>query len=153
MLIFCYILFMAVFIAALYWGQKHRTPQKTDLLLRHRTAVRRFLFGYILFQGCFFFPLADRQALIDWYKVFQLLWTSAVFGLAFAEVCGPRRHRLILLNTLIFTLAGMACRYLLEYGEVSNTYNFTGVNIALFVILVPAMNVFFYHVWLRVKEG
>lgn len=143
---------MAIFTAALYWGQKRRTPRQTDRLFRRRTAIRRSLFGYLLFQGCFFFPLARGQALMDWHKLFQLILISNVLGLAFAEVFGPRRHRLILLNTLIFTLAGMACGYLLEYGEASNAYNFTGVNIALFAVLIPALNVFFYHLWLRLRN-
>ena len=34
-------------------------------------------------------------------------------------------------------LGGLGCRYLLEFGEVSNTYNFTVVNV-LFQVLVLA---------------
>ncbi len=30
--------------------------------------------------------------------------------------------------SLAFTIIGYGCRYLLEYGEVSNTYNFTVLN-------------------------
>ena len=29
------------------------------------------------------------------------------------------------------TLLGLACRFLMEFGEVSNTYNFTPPNVAL----------------------
>ena len=33
------------------------------------------------------------------------------------------------------TLIGFLCRYFLEYGEVSNTYNFTLPNIALHLLI------------------
>ena len=33
-------------------------------------------------------------------------------------------------------LAGMGCRYLLEFGEVSNTYNFTVPNMIVHVLLI-----------------
>ena len=36
--------------------------------------------------------------------------------------------KIVLINFGI-VLAGMGCRYLLEFGEVSNTYNFTLLNI------------------------
>ena len=36
----------------------------------------------------------------------------------------------------LYILAGMGCRYLLEYGEVSNTYNFTAPNMVVHVLLV-----------------
>ena len=44
-----------------------------------------------------------------------------------------------LLN-LGIVLAGMGCRYLLEWGEVSNTYNFTMPNVLLHIILTLAIS-------------
>lgn len=38
--------------------------------------------------------------------------------------------------SLGMTLIGFGCRYLLEYGEVSNTYNFTVQNVILHLFLV-----------------
>ena len=35
--------------------------------------------------------------------------------------------------------AGMGCRYLLEFGETSNTYNFTAPNIILHLVVVNAI--------------
>lgn len=36
----------------------------------------------------------------------------------------------------LYILAGMGCRYLLEFGEVSNTYNFTVPNMIVHVLLI-----------------
>ena len=41
--------------------------------------------------------------------------------------------KIVLINFGI-VLAGMGCRYLLEFGEVSNTYNFTLLNIVSHII-------------------
>ena len=39
----------------------------------------------------------------------------------------------------VHILAGMGCRYLLEYGEVSNTYNFTLPNMAIHLFVINAV--------------
>ena len=41
--------------------------------------------------------------------------------------------KIVLIN-LGIVLAGMGCRYLLEFGEVSNSYNFTVLNIVFHMI-------------------
>lgn len=41
--------------------------------------------------------------------------------------------------TFILTCLGMLCRYILEYGEVSNTINFTIKNILLTLIFMPIL--------------
>ena len=47
--------------------------------------------------------------------------------------------------TLFLTAAGMGCRYLLEFGEVSNTYNFTLFNGISYLALIPAGTAMAYH--------
>jgi hypothetical protein len=36
-------------------------------------------------------------------------------------------------------IAGMICRYFLEFGEVSNTYNFTLPNIAIHIVAISCI--------------
>ena len=48
-----------------------------------------------------------------------------------------------LLN-LGIVLAGMVCRYLLEWGEVSNTYNFTIPNVLLHIAVTFAISTLSY---------
>ena len=42
----------------------------------------------------------------------------------------------VLLLNLALTLLGMLARYLLEFGEVSNTYNFTYRNMLLHIVMM-----------------
>ena len=37
------------------------------------------------------------------------------------------------------------CRYLLEFGEVSNTYNFTLFNIVSYLVIIPIGTTFAYR--------
>ena len=48
-----------------------------------------------------------------------------MIALAFAGIWGLDRERMVYIAMFVLTVIGMICRYLLEFGEVSNTYNFT----------------------------
>ena len=52
-------------------------------------------------------------------------------------------YHIVPLN-LVLTLLSIGCRYLLEYGEVSNTYNFTVPNIILHIVAVLAISTGFW---------
>ena len=52
-------------------------------------------------------------------------------------------HQVALLN-LGMILLSMLFRYLLEFGEVSNTYNFTAPNIALHIVATLTISMVSY---------
>lgn len=58
----------------------------------------------------------------------------------------------MLLLNLILTLLGMAARYLLEYGEVSNTYNFTIKNTVLHLVFMVLWSTMFWKTRVREKQ-
>lgn len=51
--------------------------------------------------------------------------------------------KIALLN-LGIVISGMGCRYLLEYGEVSNTYNFTIPNIVFHIVVTLGISIISY---------
>lgn len=53
--------------------------------------------------------------------------------------------KIALLN-LGIVISGMGCRYLLEYGEVSNTYNFTIPNIVFHIVVTLGISIISYIV-------
>ena len=59
------------------------------------------------------------------------------------------RERMVCVVTFILTVIGMACRYLLEFGEVSNTYNFTLFNIVSYLVIIPIGTTIFYRFMVR----
>ena len=58
---------------------------------------------------------------------------------------GKQIYKITLFN-LVIVLAGMVCRYLLEYGEVSNTYNFTIPNILFHIVAALGISIISYIV-------
>ena len=56
---------------------------------------------------------------------------------------------LILLLNIGITIMGMVARYFLEYGEVSNTYNFTPKNIVIHTIIMLLLSMMF---WMDIKR-
>lgn len=78
---------------------------------------------YIVFNSCCLFPLNIRTKTID--NSFLL--------------------------TLFFTAIGMGLRYILEFGEVSNTVNFTDINILVFLIAIPLFVMLAYLIIPKLK--
>ena len=56
---------------------------------------------------------------------------------------------LILLLNFGITIIGMAARYFLEYGEVSNTYNFTPKNVVVHIVIMLLLSMMF---WMQTKR-
>ena len=64
------------------------------------------------------------------------------FGLIFPSVRPLKAYGIFILLCVF----GLVCRYFLEFGEVSNTYNFTLFNIVSYLVLVPAICIAFHQV-------
>ena len=99
--------------------------------------IKALLFGYIAFASCFSFPIRSEVSPLDFMKVYLLVVCYGTVSTSFIGVYGNNCTKKVYLYTVIFTIVGLLCRYLLEFGEVSNTYNFTPVNIALFLVIMP----------------
>ena len=56
---------------------------------------------------------------------------------------------MVLLVNFGVTIMGMVARYFLEYGEVSNTYNFTVRNILVHVVIMMLLSMMF---WTQTKR-
>lgn len=122
---------------------------KGDFLRKHILLLKILLFGYIIFVGCFIFPLRSAPFPFDYSKAYILIATYGTMGLGLAAIYGEKKEIFVYSVVLFLTILGMACRYTLEYGEVSNTYNFTIFNIVSYVVIVPLFTVIAYHYVVR----
>ena len=95
------------------------------------------LFGYIAFASCFSFPIKSEVSPLNFMKVYLLVVCYGTISTSFIGVYGSNSTKKVYLYTVLFTVVGLICRYILEFGEVSNTYNFTPVNIAAFLVIMP----------------
>lgn len=126
----------ALFAAAVYFGVKSGRLQY--FFEKHSQLPGILLMGYIIFAGCFVFPIRSEPFPLDFSGVYLLVSSYGVIALASAGIFGPGRGRKVYITTFLLTAIGMGWRYLLEFGEVSNTYNFTLFNIVSYLALIPA---------------
>ena len=83
------------------------------------------------------FPIRSEPFPLDFQGVYLLAASYGVIALAFAGICGPDRERMVYIMTFVLTSIGMVCQFLLEFDEVSNTYNFTLFNIISYLLIIP----------------
>ncbi len=115
-----------------------------EFFARHPNTLKGLLLGYIVFAGCFTFPISSAPFPLAFSKAYCLIVGYGVIGLGFAGVYGPEQEKRVYLQTLVLTVLGLVCRYFLEFGEVSNTYNFTPFNIILYLALMPLWTLIAY---------
>lgn len=104
---------------------------------RRQKTARLLALGLVVFINCFGFPLYNLNKswsfLVTAINFSTVLCCAVLAGGFFAALFPARGGVFVLLVTLALTFAGLGCRYLLELGEVSNTYNFTLPNLLLHV--------------------
>jgi len=90
-------------------------------------------YGYTIFNGCFIFPIY-RHLEPSFYLMTLFAYIS--ISLIYVSLFKKKPIR-VFISTLFLTAVGLIGRYFLEYGEVSNTINFTTVNMTVFLTAVP----------------
>lgn len=104
---------------------------------KHKKGLRILILCYIVFAGCFSFPIHSEQFKLDLIRGYLFIAEYRIIGTALAGLYGRGKGWFVYLATLVFTIIGLGCRYLLEFGEVSNTYNFTLQSITSYLFLIP----------------
>lgn len=124
--------------------QKTNTKGVPAAIRQHPLLMRILAYAPVVLVSCCFFPLRVPIRYLDGMILFLLLITVCNLGNLLACLYGRGKLAAVYLRLLAFTILGLACRFLLEYGEVSNTYNFTPVNTAVFLLLFPLWAVVAY---------
>lgn len=82
-------------------------------------------------------------------KAYLVAASYGIIGLGFAGIYGIHKEKFVYIASLILTVLGMICRYILEYEEVSNTMNFTQFNIISYLVVIPIFIVIAYRFILK----
>lgn len=135
----------ALTVTICFWAGSKTASHADNFLTRRPAIVKTVLLVYVVFAGCFTFPIRSDLFPLDSAKLYLIIASYGIIGLGFAGVYGPKKEKIIYPVTLMFTILGILCRYLLEYGEVSNYYNFTLFNIASYIVVIPIYTVLAYH--------
>ena len=105
----------------------------------------RWLIGLcacLVFFGCFGFPIHNfttGRRFGSWYLLLMLCIGYFEIGQLLGVLYSRNKVWRSAALALGMTLLGLACRFLMEFGEVSNTCNFTPPNVALHLFVVVAL--------------
>ena len=131
------------------------------LLQSHRKIGITLFWVIAIFFGCFCFPfvnitkvLSDAQKQISVINLFTCLIAYAEVGLLSGYLFDKKKISVVLLINVSHIIVGMICRYFLEFGEVSNTYNFTLSNIAIHIVAILCICICGYiHAKKQIEEN
>ena len=111
-------------------------------LHNQRKTFLTVLIVFTVFLGCFEFPIInltrEHSYGTNLVTAYVLVIGHDVIGSLSAGLFPKKNIVTIFLLLCGLTCVGMGCRYLLEFGEVSNIYNFTGQNIAFHLFVTTA---------------
>lgn len=120
----------------------------THFVKRHKKLFTAITLIFFVLLGGAAFPIYNLTK--EWSTTLTLSILVSAIGysgmLGVTEIAlfpNAKLYHIIPLN-LVLTLLSMGCRYFLEYGEVSNTYNFTIPNMILHIIAVLVISTGFW---------
>jgi len=131
------------------------------LLQSHRKIGITLFWVVAIFFGCFCFPfinftkiLSDTQKQISIINLFLCLVAYAEVGLLSGYIFDKKKIGIVLVINVAHIITGMICRYFLEFGEVSNIYNFTLPNIAIHIVAILCICICGYlHAKKQIEES
>ena len=127
--------------------------QLIGFMRKHIAIARGLVVLCGAFFACFAFPIQLGEFPLGWLTFYVLIGGFGAVAEGFVGVYGPGRTCRVWLMTMISTVLGLIGRYLLEFGEVSNTYNFTPENVAVFLLTVPLGTAVAYYFLSRKKRA
>lgn len=102
---------------------------------KHKKACWMIAAAYLVFSGCFNFPIRMESRITLSSPNFVILMSIVMIGMLFGLLVEKGLLK-VFLTSLGCSAAGLVCRYLLEWGEVSNSVNFTPINIGMYLAIV-----------------
>lgn len=116
-----------------------------DCLQAHLNIAKAFILCYIVFTGCFTFPFWSERFPLDFMKAYLVIAGYGIIALGFSAMYGPGKEKAVYFQTAVLTMIGLLCRNFLELGEASNAYNFTVLNIFLYLLVTPVFTAAAYY--------
>lgn len=125
-------------------------PKNSKVLLKKIIIIRSFVF-FSIFTGCLF-PIinfnpespVDLGIPMTMVIVLTAFWMIDSVGKLETYIFKSVKTSNIVLLNFALVLFGLVFRYLLEFGEVSNTYNFTVTNVIFQMFVLVGGTSFVY---------
>ena len=127
-----------------------------EFVHKHKKQAIMVGFLFIICLQCCVFPAVNRS----YNAPYAIVFINFIAAIGICKCSGDLEAEFlpngtwgqVLVLNLVLTLLGMAARYLLEYGEVLNTYNFTFRNILLHIVMMVLWSSVFWKSRVREKK-
>lgn len=127
-----------------------------EFVHKHKKQAIMVGFLFIICLQCCVFPAVNRS----YNAPYAIVFINFIAAIGICKCSGDLEAEFlpngtwgqVLVLNLVLTLLGMAARYLLEHGEVSNTYNFTFRNILLHIVMMVLWSSVFWKSRVREKK-
>ena len=120
---------------------------------KHKKLSWLVLIAYLIFCGCFVFPLSNERWSFDFEKAYMIIVAYVILAILFASLLSGNKPIYVYLISLLFTTVGMILRYIIEYGEYSNTINFTQINIIMYLCIIPVFCTLIYWIICKLESS
>jgi len=130
----------------IFWG-RHKMVDKGKMKGHKKLTLAGMVISSILINGGFF-PIinfnpnnpVDLGIMLRLAIIAVAISSHIGLGTLQAAILSKWPATFIGLLNVFLVLCGLICRYLLEFGEVSNTYSFTILNVSFQVITLAFMS-------------
>src|SRR5699024_8236120 len=119
---------------------------------KHKKLSWLVVIGYLIFGGCCVFPLSNERWSFDFEKVCMSIVSYVILVTLIASLLGRNKTIHVYSISLLFTTLGMILRYIIEYGEYSNTINFTHINIIMYLGIIPVFCTLIYWIICKLES-
>lgn len=116
-------------------------------------AFKAAALGSVVFFSISGFPLTQEILSSGLSGMISAFASVFIMGLFYAMIFGKGRTLFVYLSSLALTGLGMIIRYVIEFGEVSNTMNFTLTNILVYIGAVPILLTLIYLVAVQILKA
>jgi len=115
-------------------------------------AAKLLILIFLVFAGCFIFPIHSKESPISLGKTLLLLFSYGTISLAMAALYGEKRKKFIYPITLLLTAAGILCRYVFEFEEIVGYTSFSFSSVVVYIAVIPAFTTILYYIFIKLFE-
>lgn len=128
-----------------------------NLTNKQRKLLYVIVFGFMILFSCTTFPIYNfTHKISKTLTVINFIIPIAAFremGMIEAGLFPDRLVAKMIFLNLGLVLLGMVCRYLLEFGEVSNTYNFNMINSIVHIFATVTLSTLSWYNTIKKTEN
>lgn len=144
-----YSIMMVMNIALIFKKDDQGFKPLYQKIRKHEKPSKIIVYGYVIFFGCFIFPLSITRDFSFLFLQLMGYFYLAVcfFGLESEDTLKVFR------NVFVLNIIGLLFRVLLEWGEHSMMKALTVLNIGIFIIFIPSLIAFIHRIIMKNQEN